>query len=272
MKRTFEIPGPLALSVKLPAGDIELATHDAPLAEVELVPLRSNEASSRIADEARVELRRRAEGYELVVDAEEGRPGFGFLFRGGAELRLTARVPSGTDLEIQTRSADLSGSGTFGAAAVKTASGETELPSVAGDAVVKSASGDVSIASIGGAFVANTASGDVEVAEVRGSAVVKTASGDVELGTLGAGASISCASGDVRLVSVAEGEVTIQSASGDIDVGIRRGSRLWVDARSMSGETRSELELGDVPESDDGPLVELRATTMSGDVLVRRAG
>ena len=68
-----------------------------------------------------------------------------------------------------------------------------------------------------------------------------------------------------------EGEVTLQTASGDIEVGIKQGSKLWIDARSMSGETSSELELGDAPSDGDGPLVEVRATAMSGDIKVKRA-
>jgi hypothetical protein len=70
---------------------------------------------------------------------------------------------------------------------------------------------------------------------------------------------------------VAEGEVRLVSASGDVEVGIRRGSRLWVDAKSMSGGTSSELEVGDAPPAGDGPMVELRATTMSGDIQICRA-
>jgi hypothetical protein len=57
---------------------------------------------------------------------------------------------------------------------------------------------------------------------------------------------------------------------------VRRGSRLAIDARSMSGDTSSEIELDDYEadltgEPDDSPLVELRATTMSGDIHVARA-
>ena len=68
-----------------------------------------------------------------------------------------------------------------------------------------------------------------------------------------------------------EGEVTLQTASGDIQVGIKQGSKLWIDARSMSGDTSSELELGDAPTDGEGPLVEVRATAMSGDITVKRA-
>jgi hypothetical protein len=38
----------------------------------------------------------------------------------------------------------------------------------------------------------------------------------------------------------------------------------------MSGETSSELEVGDAPPDGEGPLVELRATAMSGDIRVKR--
>jgi DUF4097 and DUF4098 domain-containing protein YvlB len=97
------------------------------------------------------------------------------------------------------------------------------------------------------------ASGDVAIDEAQGSLKVQTASGDVEVG------------------SVSEGEITLQTASGDIDVAVKKGSKLWIDARSMSGETSSELEVGDAPPDGEGPLVEVRATAMSGDIQVKRA-
>ena len=56
-----------------------------------------------------------------------------------------------------------------------------------------------------------------------------------------------------------------------VRVGIRRGSRVFIDARSMSGDVESELDVGDEPFADDGPLVQLEVTTMSGDVEVVRA-
>ena len=79
------------------------------------------------------------------------------------------------------------------------------------------------------------------------------------------------ASGDQRIGAVAAGSVDVQSMSGDISIGIRQGSNVWVDARAMSGDLSSEVELGDEPPAEDAPLVELRATSMSGDVTVRRA-
>ena len=63
----------------------------------------------------------------------------------------------------------------------------------------------------------------------------------------------------------------MQSASGDKTVGIRRGSRVHIDVRTMSGDTSSELEIEDAPALGEGPEVELRATSMSGDIRILRA-
>jgi hypothetical protein len=88
---------------------------------------------------------------------------------------------------------------------------------------------------------------------------------------------VQTASGDQQIDAVVRGQVTLQSASGDMSVGVRRGSRLAVDARSMSGDTSSEIDLDEFDARETGevgdeePLVELRATTMSGDIHVARA-
>ena len=82
---------------------------------------------------------------------------------------------------------------------------------------------------------------------------------------------VQTASGDLHVASIAEGEVDAKSASGDVPSAIRQGSRLHVDARSMSGDTTSEIELGGVESSTDGPLVWVKAATMSGDIRIVRA-
>ncbi|MGH2700116.1 MAG: DUF4097 family beta strand repeat-containing protein, partial [Actinomycetota bacterium] len=79
------------------------------------------------------------------------------------------------------------------------------------------------------------------------------------------------ASGDLAIEKAVEGAVSLQSASGDLRVGVGRGSILWIDARSMSGSTTSELELDDSPPEGPGPRLEIRAKTMSGDIHLVRA-
>jgi len=100
---------------------------------------------------------------------------------------------------------------------------------------------------------------------------VRSASGDVSIDETEASLKIQTASGDLRAGSVREGDVTLQTASGDIQVGVKKGSKLWIDARSMSGDTSSDFDVADAPPDGEGPLVEIRATAMSGDITVSRA-
>jgi hypothetical protein len=244
---TFDTPGPLRLRIEIPSGDVALETVEGTKTEVELT------GPEEIVENARIELRPRGEGNELIVETH---PRGGFkLFRLGAKgVELTIRAPHGASVEVSSASADVEGRGRFGELEIDSASGDVSFEEVAGDAQTQTASGDVEIARLGGAGKLQSASGDIAVGEAAGSLKVQTASGDQEIG------------------SVASGEITLQTASGDIKVGVKRGSKLWIDARSMSGETSSELEVGDEAPDGEGPLVEVRATAMSGDISVVRAG
>jgi DUF4097 and DUF4098 domain-containing protein YvlB len=248
---TFPTPGPVRLHIRIPGGDIEVQTGDVQETTVEL-EVRGRD-SELLEQEAKIESRPRGDGFEVVVEAGPSRGGLG-LFRRNGSYSVDVTVPHGAELSAETGSADIRGRGRFAEVDVSVASGDVELERVDGEAKVDSASGDVEIDSVRSAKV-NSASGDVEIGEAAGEVQVNTASGDIELRR------------------VVEGEVKVNSASGDIEVWIAKGSRLWVDAQSLSGDTSSELELesGAPVETDEGPLIELRAVTMSGDITVRRA-
>jgi DUF4097 and DUF4098 domain-containing protein YvlB len=248
---TFSTPGPVTLEVKIPSGDLDVQTGDTQETTVEV------EVHGRDGDEAerntRIEMRRRGEGYEIVVDAERN-SGIG-LFRGrSGDYRVRVTAPHEATLRAQVASADIRGRGRYAEVDVKAASGDIELDEVTGEASINTASGDIQVERVGSGKI-NSASGDVRIDDASGALAVNTASGDIDLR------------------SVAAGDVKVNSASGDVEVGIAKGSRLFVDAQSLSGETSSELELesGAPIESDEGPLVELKARTMSGDITVRRA-
>ncbi|MDX6505740.1 MAG: hypothetical protein QOG06_384 [Gaiellaceae bacterium] len=280
---TFQTPGKLRLDIRLGAGEVRLETADVQETTVVLELLSGNEAT---VENARIELRERSDGHEIVVDARDR----GRLSR-NAEVLVAITSPHGADVESKSGSADVEGRGRFGSVEVETgsgdvefgeiageaqinaASGDVQLGTVGGDARVNTASGDVQVKSIGGEAKVNSASGDVIIREVAGELSVNSASGDVLVREAAASVSVNTASGDTELGSVTTGKVSLKSASGDLKIGIREGSSLWVDARSRSGEVRSELPVSDLaPEGEgDGPRIELRANTMSGDITVSRA-
>ena len=67
------------------------------------------------------------------------------------------------------------------------------------------------------------------------------------------------------------GQVNATSVSGDVTIGVRRGSKVYLDCNTISGDTSSELELTTDAPAGDGPLVEIRAKTVSGDIRITRA-
>ncbi len=261
-RESFETPGPLLLNVRVPSGRIELEAVEGSDTVVEL------EATPEIEEEARIEIRPKGGGHEVSVVLDKR---FGFFrgFRGDIRVRVFA--PPGADVDVSTASADVEGRGAYGALEVNSASGNVEVERVGGDAGVNSASGDVNLSRVEGELAVNTASGDVEIGYLGGNGKVRSASGDVSIEEAATSLKIQTASGDLEVGGVTQGEVTLQTASGDIEVGVKKGSKLWIDARSMSGETSSELEVGELPPEGEGPTVEVRATAMSGDIRVKRA-
>ena len=265
-RETFATPRPIRLDLRVPAGEIAVETGDTDETTVELEP-RGGAESTAAVEEARIELRADV----LVVDVPEQR-GIRFFSR-GPEVRLAVRCPHGCDLGVRAALADLHASGRYASAEVESASGDVELGEVAGDARAKAASGDLKLGPVGGSLVAEAASGDIAVERVAGEAKLRTASGDVAVGEAESSLTVQTASGDQRVDSAMAGEVSLRSASGDIWIGIRRGSAVWVDASSMSGDTTSELDIGGAPPAaaEEGPHVQLRAQSMSGDIHVARA-
>jgi DUF4097 and DUF4098 domain-containing protein YvlB len=92
----------------------------------------------------------------------------------------------------------------------------------------------------------------------------------VSLDEVGGAVTINSASGDLRVGAVTQGAVELKSVSGDMHVGVRRGSRVWMDVKTVTGDATSDLDTG-TEDDGEGPLVELKATAMSGDIKIVRA-
>jgi Toastrack DUF4097 len=266
MQKTFVIDGPAQIEVRLASGEIEVDPTAVDSVEVELTA--HDEDSQRLVDDARVELRDRT----LIVDVPHKRGGFnwGLMFgRQGITCRI--RCPQSSGLSVKTKSADVVARGTIGGLNVMGASGDVEAMRVEGGVNVRSASGDIRVEEVLGGVNVQTASGDVEIETVHGAANVASASGDVRIGAAYDNVNANTVSGDQEHGAVMRGQVHAQSVSGDVTVAVRRGSKVYLDCNTVSGDTSSELELmGDEPLGD-GPLVEIRAKTVSGDIRITRA-
>ena len=259
---TFSTAGPVRLNLEIPTGEIELETAQTEETHVELEAVSDDDAVRDLVENARIELMRRGDGYEVAVEAKTRQGIFISISRstgirfGSPDVRLRISCPHGAALDVRTKSADLRARGEYGSVEFKTASGDIELDEAKGPAHIKTVSGDVHIERAGSSLEVQAVSGDLYVRESRGSITANTVSGDQ------------------RFEAVQEGRVEVKAISGDVSVGIRSGSRFYVDANTVSGATSSELELGDAPAEEaapGAPLVEVFAKTVSGDVRIERA-
>lgn len=272
MQRSFDTPGHLRLNLEIPSGRVDVETVEGATTHVEL-SASDSDLGSELLENARIELLERADGHELVVEVRS-RSGFWISFGRGPELRLRVTCPPGADADVRTKSADVRGVGRYGSVMVKSASGDISFGEVEHDARFKTASGDVHLDTAHGTTHLQTASGDLSVQRATGNVSAQLVSGDVWIRDAAASVNLNTVSGDQRIDGVVEGAIELHSVSGDIVVGVRRGSRVYVDANTVSGSTSSELELADAPGGvavAEGPLVEVRAKTVSGDVSIVRA-
>jgi hypothetical protein len=270
MQKTFEVNGPVELDLRIPSGEIEIDPSLDGRVEVELTA--HDEESQRLVDDARIELQDHAERQRMLVDVPRRGGGFslGLVF-GRSGITCRVRCPEGSLVNVKSKSADVLARGTIGGLSVQTASGDVEVDRVLGGVNIKSASGDVEAREVGGGVSIQTASGDIDIEIVRGAVSVTTASGDVRVGEAYDNVNANTVSGDQDHAAVMTGHVSAHSVSGDVRIGVRRGSRVYLDCNTVSGDTSSELELTENAATGDGPLVEIRAKTVSGDIKITRA-
>jgi putative adhesin len=268
----FDTPGKVALKIGLGGGQVSVETDDVGQTTVDVEALRDDEVTREAIAAMTIEARERGGVHEVVVEAPKRSQGWLGALGRGPKIGVRVRCPHDADVRVNTSSADIEVDGRSGDVEVNTASGDVSLEHVTGTLKVNSASGDVSVHEIGAAGAIKTASGDVRVQRAHGTLSANLVSGDFELGEAFDDISIATVSGDQEVAALRGGErAKVQSVSGDVRVGIAPGLRLWIDGSSVSGSIRSDLELEDAPADEEGPVVELRARTVSGDVQIVRA-
>lgn len=258
--RTIEVTGRLHLLMHIRSGDIRITQTDSATATVHVT-------GERKPEEISIETGSSTGGTRLRVT--QPKDASGWILRSGG-IHVDVEVPRETFAEIQTGSGDLTVEGTLEELAFQSGSGDARVGVVAGSARLRSASGDLEVGVIEGDASLTTASGDIEIGSIEGSLHGRSASGDVEIGHLAGEGQVTSASGDIA-IGAASADLTLRSVSGDIVVGVPGGRRVWFDLSSTSGDTISDLEPDEGMDDGASNAFSIRATTVSGDVRIRRA-
>ena len=267
---THHTPSGALLDLRLPAGSIEVTTAETDSTTVAIEALSGGQAAEDAIAATREEAVTERDGTVRVIVHVPDR-GRLLRLRGEPELRMRITAPHGARLKASTLSADVRADGQLGGVELKTASGDVALPDVDGPVVVHTQSGDVRAGAVTGDLRTHTMSGDLVAGDVDGSVVVKTMSGDVTLGAVGGSLDASSMSGDLGVAGLRAGTAEMSSMSGDVDVAVARGTRVYMDVKTMSGDAQSGLPLSDEPGPAGGAELTLRVSTKSGDVRIRRA-
>jgi DUF4097 and DUF4098 domain-containing protein YvlB len=250
-----------------------VTTVDEPRTSVDLIP--TGRRGSDAVDAIEVSADERHGGHLITIEHKDRIRWGPIQISWGGDIEVRVTCPPGSNLEFSSGSADIRVEGDLGEVSVKTASGDVTLGDVAKKFQVKTASGDVSAGTIerGGQVV--TVSGDVRLDSFESDLQARSVSGDVRIGRVRGPLNLSTTSGDIALDAVESGEVRAQTVSGDARIGVGRGTRVFIDAASLSGDLSSELGVEDGAASSEpeqeGAVVPLHVKTVSGDVQIVRA-
>jgi Putative adhesin len=278
----YDTPDPIGVTIQI-TGDATVTASDREDTVVEVRPRNEAKAGDRRA------------AAETVVELTDGRlrvitPKHWTRFTpfgGGEFVDVTVEVPTGSQLDADTGMGRLRTEGELGECRLKsgmgnlrvdhcaelratTGHGDVFVDDVTGDAELRTGSGHVRVGRVGGATTVKSSNGDCLLGESVGPAQVRTANGGIEIGVAHGSATARTANGDVRIHDVRSGVVVLETAAGELEIGVHEGVSAWLDLQSRYGMVRNSLDQTDGP-GPDGGTVEVRATTSVGDVLVGRA-
>jgi len=274
----FETPSAVDLRVELQTGDVRIKAMDTTTTSIRLVPATG---ARELADETVVEQR---DGQILVI-APRKSPTF---FRRSPSMDVVVELPMDSSVDVRLKHGDVLTRGRLATVTARTGAGDVDLDQVTGPTDVATGSGDielregdgsvqmttgsgdVSVQIIGEDARISTGSGDVYVRQVGGQLQVSSGSGDVEVEQPASDVSIKTGSGDQRVHRARSGQVSCQTASGDLRIGIANGVAAWLDVHSLTGSVQSSLGVAE-PPTDGEPSVQIHANTVSGDISLDRA-
>jgi DUF4097 and DUF4098 domain-containing protein YvlB len=279
----FETPQPISATLDLSVADVRISAGDRADTAVEVRPTnQSRSADIKAAEQTRVEYSNGRLSVKMAKEWTRFTP-----FGGVASVDIIIELPAGSAIhsESEMGSYDVdgrleeclfkTGAGSIrldrtGPLTASTGIGEIIADRVAGDAELKTGSGLVRVGSVDGATVVKSGNGDTRIGEVGGDLRVRTANGEIVIGQARASVVAKSANGRIRIGDVVSGTVVMETAAGEIEVGIHEGTAAFLDVKTHHGNVRSSLQASTASEPSSS-TVEVRARTSYGDIVITRA-
>lgn len=277
MSRTFALHAVTAVALALGAPVLRaqntLDTTLAARAGTRLsVSNLSGEITIRAWDRQQVRVVAEYDRARVEVDQGPGRIGVRSVNRRGTEdVEFTITVPTGTPVEINGTSTDVTMIGVCGEATVNTVSGDVDVQCV-GEATIMSVSGDVTVTDARAGLEAGSTSGEVVVHGARGDVTAHSVSGDVELAQVdGVNVSAETVSGEISYAGriLDNGRYRFEAHSGDVTVRVAGNLNALISVGTFSGDFESDFPIELSPGSKMGREWEFRLGTGSARLRLR---
>lgn len=188
----------------------------------------------------------------------------------GVPLAVRVTAPIGSEVGVQSGSAEVAVTGAAGKVNVQAGTGAVAVAEAGDRATVRSGSGNLRLGTMRGGVHARSGRGDIEVSAIGGSSSVANGSGAIWLGEVSADVLVRTGSGDITLADAVDGQVELITGSGELQVSIHRGTAAEVDLTSSTGAARSDLDVADQPPETE-PTLRIFGRTGSGDAVLTTA-
>ncbi len=279
---TFDTPAPIRTTVEMLVGDLRVTATDRPDTVVSVRPSDPGTALDvRAAEQTRVEF---ADG-ELLVKTPKTVKTLGILRKTGS-IDVEIALPTGSQLRAEAAVAAFRCAGTLGEVRLRTATGDVEVEhaatltvasgggaivahTVTGDAHATTATGTIRLDTVGGTVTLKNSNGDSWIGSAGGDLRAKAANGDVLAGQARGDVDAATANGNIRIGTVYSGSVSVRTATGELEVGIARGTAAFLDLHTQFGKVLNHLDATAAPEPGEHN-VQVRARNSFGAIIVRR--
>ena len=277
----FDTPEPITANIEPGVGYVTIVAGDRLDTVVEIRPTDpTSETDTDIAERTTVDLA----GTTLTIRAPKLSP-FS-LSNKARSIDVTVELPAGSHIHGKSAMGDLTATGRLGDLSYKTGLGDIQVDEVAtlsvssgtgnvlgnrirGKATI-STSGRLHVGELAGGGELKNSNGATVVGAARGPVKVRSANGDITVEQAAADVEAKTAKGGVRVLDAVRGSLTLETAMGEIEVGVREGSAAWLDVKTKFGRVRNDLTASGAP-AEQIDKVEIHADTAFGDVTVRRA-
>jgi hypothetical protein len=281
---TFDTPQPIAVTIDLFIGHVEVIASDRTDTVVEVRPTDAAKRDDvRAAQETEVDF---AAGTLTV----KGPTGWRMYAPPNAwrnpSIDVTVEVPAGSRLRGTAHVCRFLVSGELGQCELKTSVGDMQLEtagpldlqtvgnitveSAVSRASVTSGSGTVRIREVDGTAVVKHSNGDTTIGEVTGDLRVNAANGNITVERLRGSVTAKAATGNIRVGDASRGTVRLETSLGELEVGIHPGTAAYLDVNTKVGTLQNLLESAEQPEQSE-ETVYVYARNSVGNIIIRRA-